>query len=127
MDKALFLPTMIWIMTTIWLVTRKEIYASSKAIMSSILIAYILFWWDDLYKITLSLMKIEFNDLITSLYQSLHLAVFSLFWLCPFTLLMGLLVKDIKTQNNIIRALTIFSSITIIGYLMLKWLGSTGS
>ena len=122
MEQALFIPFLIWIFLTFILSLNKSLPSFSKIIIIFILGFCLFFWKTDLLSSFITLTHATPEYLLILLYQSLHLAIFSLFWLWPFSLILILSSSDNKTRNLILTVSILFSLIAIFGYITLSWI-----
>ena len=121
MDQAFFLPTLIWIIFTILFLFDKSFSIVFKILMVIILGFQCYFWWNELYSAFKILYKTKGAHIVKLTRDSLHLALLSLSWIWPASLISSILFLGSDYKNKAILTAISFSAISMAGYVLLNW------
>ena len=122
MDQALLIPIVLWGIFSFLLLLTPKISFGLKVIPIFLFGLYLYFWYANISVGISTILIADFQTFFIILYETLHLAVFSLFWLWPFCITLVFIIPDPIIKNTIIVTGFLFSIIIIGLYLSLSFI-----
>ena len=121
MDQAFLLPTLIWILVTIFFLFDKSFSIAFKILIVAILGFQCYFWWNELYSAFKILYKTRGSHIVKLARDSFQLALLSLSWIWPASLISSIIFPGSDYRNKAILTAISFSVMSITGYILLNW------